>query len=296
MSGFPALAQEAPLSSPILAPEAPISGPILGPVGPGQPINSPLGPPATLPPQNMAPQNPAAPATPGSPDAGVRVSPEKARAYAVETAIPQRVPVRPDDPHSAMWEVDPRVAFARAQREQRPLLLLFTADWNAKCLKLSEEVFSTKSFNDFVKENVVICYLNFPRNQTDAHPLFRDWKERFGVMGYPNLLVFDPEGHVVREITGYSTGKPVTYFNQLKEIVLPVVAATEERKAGLRKKGFRDWKNREGVPLFAAFVRWGGELLTLRGVNGDNWTVELGALSDEDQTLVRSFPQVGEVK
>jgi hypothetical protein len=100
---------------------------------------------------------------------------------------------------------------------------------------------------------------------------------------------------VVREITGYTTGKPVSYFNQLKEIVLPLTAAAEERKAILRKKGFRDWRNREGKALFASFVRWGGDLLTLRGVNGETWTIELAALSAEDQALVRSFPQAGEV-
>lgn len=237
----------------------------------------------------------AAPADPSKPDNGIRVGKEQARSYAVETAIPLRVPVRPDDPNSAVWEIDPRVAFVRAQREQRPLLLLFTADWNAKCLKLSEEVFSTKSFNEFVKGNAVICYLNYPRNQTDAHDLLRSWKERFKVMGFPNLLVFDPEGNVVREITGYTTGKPVSYFNELKEIVLPLTTATEERKAALRKKGFRDWKNREGKVLFASFVRWGGDLLTLRGVNGESWTIELATLSAEDQSLVRSFPQAGEV-
>lgn len=217
------------------------------------------------------------------------------RAYAIEVPVPQRVPVLPDDPESAIWEADPRVAFARAQREQRPLLLLFTADWNAKCLKLSEEVFATKSFNAFVKEHAVICYLNYPRNQTDAPDLFRQWKERFKVMGFPNLLVFDPEGGVVREITGYTSGRPVSYFNQLKEIVLPVKAATEERKAVLRKKGFRDWHSREGRVLFAAFVRHGGGLVTLRGVNGESWTVEFAALCDEDRRLVESFPEVDEV-
>jgi hypothetical protein len=135
--------------------------------------------------QEIPPETAAPAVNPASPDNGMRVGKEQARAYAIETPIPLRVPVRPDDPNSAVWEIDPRAAFAQAQREQRPLLLLFTADWNAKCLKLSEEVFSTKSFNDFVKDNAVICYLNFPRNQTDAHDLLRSWKERFKVLGFP---------------------------------------------------------------------------------------------------------------
>jgi thiol-disulfide isomerase/thioredoxin len=231
---------------------------------------------------------PVAPAAP--PEGGVRVSEEQTRAYAVGTSIPQRVPVRPDDPNSAMWEVDPRVAFAQAQREQKPLLLLFTADWNAKCLKLSEEVFSTKSFNEFARETAVICYLNFPRNQTDAPDLVREWKDRFKVMGFPNLLIFSPDGLVAREIGGYTVGKPATYFNQLKETTLPLVAEIEEKKATLRRKGYRNWKNKDGKILFAAFVRHGGGLVTLRGANEAQWTIETATLSPEDRQFVESFP------
>jgi len=230
-------------------------------------------------------ENPAAPT-----EGGVRVSDMQNRAYAVETAIPQRVPVRPDDPNSAMWEVDPRVAFAQAQREQKPLLLLFTADWNAKCLKLSEEVFSTKSFNEFAREKAVICYLNFPRNQTDAPDLVRDWKERFKVMGFPNLLLFNPDGQVTREIAGYTVGRPREYFNQLKEATLPLAADIEAKKAALRLKGYRNWKNKDGKILFAAFVRHGGGLVTLRGANEVQWTIETAILSPEDRQFVESFP------
>lgn len=226
---------------------------------------------------------------------GASIGELEARKTIIENGLPERVPVRPDDPDSAVWEVNPHTAFSLAQRLQRPLLLLFTGDWNAKCLKLSEEVFTTKSFNDFAKENAVICFLNYPRNRTDAAPSLRRWKEQFKVMGYPNLLVFDPEGNVVQEITGYKTGRPVTYFNELKGIVLPLVASIEERKNEYRKKGFRDWKNQENVPLFARFVRRGGELVTLQGVNLETWTIEVAMLSDEDQELVKSFPAIEEI-
>ncbi len=220
---------------------------------------------------------------------------EQARSTILEGFTLRRVPVRPEDPDSAIWEANPHVAFALAQRLQRPLLLLFTADWNAKCLKLSEEVFSTKSFNEFAKEQVVICYLNYPRNRTDAPMSQRRWKEQFKVRGYPNLLVFNPEGEVVREITGYTPGKPVTYFNQLKSVVMPLIASVEERKAELRKRGFREWKNKKGTPLFARFVQRDEERVTLEGVNRKTWTVETATLADNDQALVNSFPAIEEL-
>lgn len=226
---------------------------------------------------------------------GTTVGEEMARSYTLEDYAPQRVPVLMDDPDSAIWEVNPHYAFALAQRLQRPLLLLFTARWNAKSLKLSEEVFATKSFNDLAKNEVVICYLDYPRNITDAPPALRRWKEQFKVLGYPNLLVFDPDGKVVRDLTGYTTGKPVSYFNQLKEVVMPLVAAIDEKKAILEKKGYRTWKNQEGQELFARFVRHGGGLVTLQGANQESWTIEVASLSEDDRSLVASFPEVEEL-
>ena len=226
---------------------------------------------------------------------GVQIGEVQERKSVREIARPQRVPIFQDDPESAWWEVNPHHAFNLAQRLQRPLLLLFTGDWNAKSKKLSEEVFATRSFNDFVNEHVVICYLNYPRNRNDAPDALRRWKEQFKVMGYPNLLVFDPDGNVVQDIVGYTTGRPVTYFNELKGIVLPLVDTIEEQKKELRKKGFRDWSNREGNQLFARFIRHGGGLVTLQGANLETWTIEIDTLSGEDRDLVESFPEVGEL-
>lgn len=227
--------------------------------------------------------------------AGPTVGEEMARSYTLDDYKPQRVPVLMDDPESAIWEVNPHYAFALAQRLQRPLLLLFTARWNPKSLKLSEEVFATKSFNDLAKHHVVICYLDYPQNLTDAHPALRRWKEQFRVNGYPNLLVFDPEGNVVQDLTGYTTGKPVTYFNRLKGVVMPLVAMIDEKKSALEKKGFRVWRNQEGQELFARFVRHGGGLVTLQGANLETWTVSVATLADSDRALVASFPEVEEL-
>ncbi|MCB1229539.1 MAG: thioredoxin family protein [Verrucomicrobiae bacterium] len=231
-----------------------------------------------------------------SEESGSRIGEEQTRSYVLEDYAPQRVPVRLDDPDSAIWEVNPHFAFSLAQRLQRPLLLLFTAKWNPSCMKLSEEVFATKSFNELVKEHCVICYLDYPANRSSAPPALQRWKEQFDVMGYPNLLVFDPDGNVVQDLTGYTAGKPVTYFNQLKAIVMPLASAIEEKKTSLRKHGFREWENAEGERLFARFVRRAGELVTLQGANQKTWTIEIASLSGKDQELIRSFPEAGEVR
>lgn len=241
-------------------------------------------------PDAPAPEIAAGIALPHGTDA--RVSGQIARSGLIEEYRAEKILVYPDDPESAWWETNVRVAFGRAQREQRPLLLLFTAMWVPQAMDLSAEVFATRSFNEYVKENLVICYLDFPQNLKKA-PRSMQWaKKEFKVVGYPSVLVFNPQGEVERSIRGYRKGRPVDYFDELKAACEPVLSSIEERKVHLRKSGFREWRNPAGQTLFAQFVRRDDELMTLRDGTGKEWTVAIAHLSEEDQTMARSFPRI----
>ncbi|NNE94378.1 MAG: hypothetical protein HKN23_22235 [Verrucomicrobiales bacterium] len=274
-----------------IAQESPAPPPAAGLPSPGE---RPL-----LPPQ----QNQKAPIVPGVNNqkgdrkmTGPTVSDSKIRSGIVEMPRPERVPVYPDDPESAWWEINPRYAFLRAQREQKPLLLLFTADWNTQALRLSEEVFATKSFNEYVKEKLVICYLNYPRNITDAPDSMRNVKKKFKIKGYPNVLIFNPEGEVETHVTGYRTGRPVDYFQRMKAQIIPILQKIESRKKKLAEVGYREWSGGEkGITIFAKFLRRDPDLITLQGVNGERWTVAMKTLSEEDRKIAESFPTFDKV-
>ncbi len=300
------LAQDAPpIPSPIAAP---ITAPIAAPVPPSSDFanvpessggsggemvveETPVGSPMIATPADFAPVPPTL--TPGeAKPPGVTVSETQSNARMIEDEAPERVPVYPDDPNSAWWEIDPHYAFERAQREQKPLMLLFTGIWNAQAMALSQEVFSTKSFNDYVKENLVICYLNYPRNPTDAPDVLRHIKEKFKVRGYPNVLFFHPNGEVRRGIRGYRSGRPVDYFNQLVAACYPVLQSISEQKKGMEAKGFRDWSNYLGQPLFARFVARDQTRVMLQDGAGKRWTVAMNELAPDDQKLAESFPAV----
>lgn len=226
--------------------------------------------------------------TPG----GVSVSPLRMDSRMIEVFRPERVKVFPDDPESAWWEINPHYAFDRAQREQKPLMLLFTGIWNDQAMALSQEVFSTKSFNEFVKENLVICYLNYERNITDNHDALRRIKEKFKVKGYPNVLLFNPNGEVEKGIRGYRKGRPVDYFNRLRASCLPILESIETQKKSLVKYGFRDWSNYMGKVIYARFLAHDGTHVRLQDASGQKWLVKLNDLAPPDQKLVESFPPV----
>ncbi len=254
---------------------------------PGSPVNGPQMP--TVIPKGMTS------ALPTNLPAGTTVSPERIDSHIMETVRPERVKVYPDDPESAWWEINPHFAFDRAQREQKPLLLLFTGIWNAQAMSLSQEVFSTRSFNEYVKENLVICYLSYEKNYTDTHEALRAIKEKFKVRGYPNIVIFNPNGEVERGIRGYRTGRPVDYFNELKSITSPVIESIKVQKAAKVREGYRDWSNYLGKEIFARFVQQDQTYVQLKDLSGTRWAFKINDLAPTDQKLVESFPPVAKI-
>ncbi len=291
-AGLPLAAQQGQAPPPVAVPVPPTDEFAPGPEDETMPTSVPT--PAAPP---MASDLVAAPTgpMPVSLPTGPIVSETQSGGRIIEIEQPERVQVYPDDPDSAWWEINPHYAFERAQREQRPLLLLFTGVWNTQAMALSQEVFSTKSFNDYVKENLVICYLNYPRNFTDAPDALRRIKEKFQVRGYPNVLIFNPSGEVERGIRGYRTGRPIDYFNELTAACRPVLESIETQKARLVASGYRDWSNYLGKLIFAKFVERDPTHVVLVDASGQRWTVPLNDLAPDDQRLVESFPAVAKV-
>ena len=284
-----------PQAMPVAAPAAPGQDEFApGPMTPGEfPASAPVT--ATIEPGEMViPSNKPIITKPNEKvvPTGATISEMQSQSRVLEDERPERVQVFPEDPESAWWEINPHYAFDRAQREQRPLMLLFTGIWNTQAMALSQEVFATKSFNNFVKDNLVICYLNYPRNYTDAPDALRQIKDRFKVKGYPNVLIFNPNGEVERGIRGYRTGRPVDYFNQLVGACRPVIESIRVQKAELIARGYRDWSNYLGKEIFARFVKHDGVRVVIQDASGQKWTIPLNDLAPEDQKMVESFPKV----
>ena len=272
---------------------APDLTPVAEPVGPGAPVGVPPVAPMVASPADFSPA-PVAPTAP-QPPMGATISQMQSDARIIEPERVERVPVYPDDPESAWWEINPHYAFDRAQREQKPLLLLFTGVWNPQAMALSQEVFSTKSFNEYVKEHLVICYLSYPRNYSDAPDALRRLKDKFKVKGYPNVLLFNPGGEVERGIRGYRTGRPVDYFNHLVGACTPVIESIKVQKAQLVASGYRDWSNYRGKLIFAKFVQRDATRVIVQDASGQRWNVPVNDLSPEDQRLAESFPAVAKI-
>ncbi|MBK8040658.1 MAG: thioredoxin family protein [Verrucomicrobiaceae bacterium] len=115
------------------------------------------------------------------------------------------------------WEENYEKAIAEAKESKKLVLLDFTgSDWCGWCMKLDEEVFSTSAFKKFAKENLVLVELDYPHGKNQTKKLKEQnasLKSKFGIRGYPTLIVIDADGKEQARWGGYSK----TFLSELKE-------------------------------------------------------------------------------
>ena len=135
---------------------------------------------------------------------------------------PDRPVPPPPPPAGAIWVTNMGEAMAIARRERKVILANFTgSDWCGWCIRLHREVFSQKPFLDYAARHLVLLTVDFPRNKWQTPEQKREKRElarRYGIRGYPTILLLDPEGRVIGQ-TGYRKGGPIPYVDHLRNML-----------------------------------------------------------------------------
>ena len=153
------------------------------------------------------------------------------------------------------WLTDFEQAKKEAAEQKQPMFVLFTgSDWCPWCVKLEGEALSTEVFKAFAATNMILFKADFTRKPPpeDLMRQNRALQEKFGIRGYPTVLLMDAEEKTFAK-TGYREGGGEAYVEHLKALMAKAVdkdngkdeAAVEKkdakRKAGKKKNG----KNKE---------------------------------------------------
>ncbi len=129
------------------------------------------------------------------------------------------MPTNNHDANGLVWHASLEEAIVIAKKEDKKVLLQFSgSNWCKWCIRLNNEVLFTPVFADWAKDNMVLVNLDFPRpdNQTDAVKNYnRSLMNKFGVRGFPTVLLLDKNGNVVLQ-TGYQAGGPAKYIEHIK--------------------------------------------------------------------------------
>lgn len=114
------------------------------------------------------------------------------------------------------WNDDYDKTLAKAKTEGRSVLLDFTgSDWCGWCIKLDNEVFTKPAFKRFAKDHLLLVELDYPHGKRLSKKIQEqnaELKIKYGVSGFPTLVLLSPDGKEVKRWSGYSA----KFFDELK--------------------------------------------------------------------------------
>ncbi len=120
------------------------------------------------------------------------------------------------------WLTDLVKAQEKAKAEKKLVLLDFTgSDWCPPCKNLHKTVLVSEEFTKFAKDNLVLVEVDFPNNKPQSSELKAANKElakRFGITGYPTIVVLDASGKEVFKKVGYGGTPAKDYVADLAKL------------------------------------------------------------------------------
>lgn len=240
--------------------------------------------PAQILPLNITPEEDIIFTDPDNPDAGI---PELATLLS--------------DAKRGPWEESEMIAKQLSVREGKPLLIWFTdSATSPMCKALSQELFSTNDFGNWATEKLVRLRVDANLKITDPdldmgssedrRVAIKNYgaalKKRYKIMGYPSLILVSPSGEVMGRYRGYKRGDADFLWGQLKHGEAVSSEAYKGWRAGLEKKGYREWQDRKQRKIFAKLTSYSKGTLTFIEPDGTRSKTQEESLSDKDRAWI----------
>ena len=111
-------------------------------------------------------------------------------------------------------------AVAKAQKEKKPVLALFTgSDWCPPCQKLEKNILLQPAFKEFAGKYLVLLFLDYPREAKLDENLKKQndsLAQKFSVEGYPTIHILSPDG---KKSVWSTVGYAPLFLENLKKAV-----------------------------------------------------------------------------
>ncbi|MCB1692278.1 MAG: thioredoxin family protein [Pseudomonadales bacterium] len=112
---------------------------------------------------------------------------------------------------------DIAAAFAQAKKEDKPVFFYWGAVWCPPCQEIKNTVFKSSEF-------IALSKLFIPVYLDGDTPQAQEAGERFGVQGYPTMIVFNSAGEEITRIPG---GIDISRYNSVLELSLNKLKPTK---------------------------------------------------------------------
>jgi thiol:disulfide interchange protein len=124
--------------------------------------------------------------------------------------------------HASRWTEDYAAAIAKAKATGTFVLAEFTgSDWCGWCIRLRKEILQTAEFEAWAAKTVVLLELDYPMDKPQSDALKAQNKgllKKYGVAGYPTILILNGEGEQVGQLT-YERGGPTPWIQKAQKIL-----------------------------------------------------------------------------
>jgi thiol:disulfide interchange protein len=114
------------------------------------------------------------------------------------------------------WLTNLPQALAKAKAEHKVVLMDFTgSDWCPPCKALHKNVLTSAEFTSYAGTNLVLMLVDFPNHKPQTDDLKKAngaLQEKYGIEGYPTVVVLDPGGKVLYKNVGYSGEDTKTFI------------------------------------------------------------------------------------
>lgn len=123
------------------------------------------------------------------------------------------------------WHPDFETARKEAKATGKYILLNFSgSDWCAPCIKLRQEVFGSREFEQLATNSLVLYDADFPRKKKNQ--LSKELQqsndalaEKYNPLGkFPYTVILTADGKVVRAWEGYPDNNSTLFIEQLKSV------------------------------------------------------------------------------
>lgn len=122
------------------------------------------------------------------------------------------------------WTMDAPAAMQLSKTSDKPVFICFTgSDWCGWCKLMDENIFSTDTWKNYAKENMVTLWLDFPRNKDLVPEANRAKNEelakQYNVQGFPTYVITDAEGKELGRLSAGREYTPETFIKDFEKIM-----------------------------------------------------------------------------
>jgi thiol-disulfide isomerase/thioredoxin len=149
-------------------------------------------------------------------------------------------------PGIGWYDGDVDAAFAAAKAANKPVFLYWGAEWCPPCAQIKSTIFNKREFQERARLFVPV-YLDGDTPSAQRHG------EQFGVVGYPTMILFRPDG---AEITRLPGGVDIARYATILDVALERARPVRDIVAAARSGGevsTGDWR-------LLAYYSWGSDV------------------------------------